>query len=75
MGKDIGHGIYLCCSGERAPESSRKQIKAVFEVYKAANALTKERNEHWFRPIHHLFLEDVKIDFTTWLTNKQYFVL
>lgn len=54
-----GPGKYLCVSGERAEESPRRANKAVFEIYKSANAPTKERIVHWFRPIHHLLINEV----------------
>lgn len=52
--RSLGPGKYLCVSGERASESARRATKPVFQVYKAANAPTKNRQVDWFRPIHHL---------------------
>lgn len=52
--RSLGPGRYLCASGERAEESSRRASKPVFQVYKSANAPTKNRIVDWFRPIHHL---------------------
>jgi 3'-phosphoadenosine 5'-phosphosulfate sulfotransferase (PAPS reductase)/FAD synthetase len=52
--RSLGPGKYLCASGERAAESSRRAGKPVFQEYTPANAPTKDRLVDWFRPIHHL---------------------
>ncbi|MCM3402965.1 phosphoadenosine phosphosulfate reductase family protein [Cytobacillus oceanisediminis] len=52
--RGLGPGKFLCASGERAAESARRAGKPVFQVYKAANAPTKNRQVDWLRPIHHL---------------------
>ncbi|MFD1736082.1 phosphoadenosine phosphosulfate reductase family protein [Bacillus salitolerans] len=57
-----GPGHYLCLSGERSLESSRRLeilSKGVFREYPAANAPTKGRFVDWYRPIHHLTETDV----------------
>ncbi|MCM3444009.1 MULTISPECIES: phosphoadenosine phosphosulfate reductase domain-containing protein [Metabacillus] len=59
-----GPGRYLCLSGERAEESSRRAknlAKVNFREYKAANAPTKQRFVDWYRPIHHLSSIDVRL--------------
>ncbi|UAL49818.1 phosphoadenosine phosphosulfate reductase family protein (plasmid) [Sutcliffiella horikoshii] len=60
--RSLGPGNYLCLSGERSNESSRRaKILATqnFKVYKAANAPTKKRFVDWYRPIHHLSTDEV----------------
>jgi len=57
--RSLGPGRYLCVSGERAEESPRRAKKTTFEVYKHANAPTKNRLVDWFRPIHHLLIGEV----------------
>lgn len=55
-------GRYLCLSGERAAESSRRAknlAKLNYRVYKPANAPTKKRFVDWYRPIYHLQTQDV----------------
>ncbi|WP_078557155.1 phosphoadenosine phosphosulfate reductase family protein [Bacillus alkalicellulosilyticus] len=54
-----GPGNYLCVTGERAEESWRRRNRPIFEVYKPATAPTKNRFVYSFRPIHHLFEEEV----------------
>lgn len=57
-----GPGKYLCLSGERSQESSRRASNlsvSNFRVYKAANAPTKKRFVDWYRPIHHLHVDEV----------------
>jgi len=60
--RSLGPGNYLCLSGERSEESSRRSknlAKATFRVYSAANAPTKNRFVDWYRPIHHLTVNEV----------------
>ncbi|WP_209124433.1 phosphoadenosine phosphosulfate reductase family protein [Alkalihalobacillus sp. BA299] len=60
--RSLGPGRYLCLSGERAEESSRRAqnlAKSTFRVYKSANAPTKNRFVDWYRPIHHLLTDEV----------------
>lgn len=57
--RSLGPGHYLCVSGERAEESSRRASKPIYQIYKAAHAPTKQRYVDWFRPIHHLMIDQV----------------
>lgn len=57
--RSLGPGKFLCVSGERAEESSKRAKKPVFQVYKHANAPTKKRFVDWFRPVHHLKINEV----------------
>lgn len=57
-----GEGRYLCLSGERAAESSRRAknlAKENFKSYKSATAVTKKRIVDWYRPIFHLDSDQV----------------
>lgn len=57
-----GPGRYLCLSGERAAESSRRAknlAKENFKPYKTATAVTKKRLVDWYRPIFHLSTDQV----------------
>lgn len=60
--RSLGPGRYLCLSGERAEESPRRAknlANSLFKVYTSANAPTKNRFVDWYRPIHHLLIDEV----------------
>lgn len=52
--RSLGPGTFICASGERRLESSRRSKKEMYQVYKPANAPTKHRFVHWLRPVIHL---------------------
>ncbi|WP_066415314.1 phosphoadenosine phosphosulfate reductase domain-containing protein [Sutcliffiella cohnii] len=60
--RSLGPGRYLCLSGERAAESTRRKQnleRSNFRIYTSANAPTKQRFVDWYRPIHHLQTDEV----------------